>query len=395
MNWLVWGALFIALVSLLLLFGLPRVPRHRRQEWALEEGRSYAKSVLALVENNPHLAIEQLVQTAARSSGAIEAHFALGALFRERGESRRAIRVHQMLLLRPDLDKETRARLYFQLALDLEAAHAPQRAVRVLNWLVREFPRQLPAWEKLGELHQRAGAWDRAAVAYQRLNKLSGNSAVNGGLVPHMFAELASAALSRGDLDSARSHLRHAAATDTVPVHVWHVSAQYQEALGNPAGAAKQWERAIRQAPLLAPFFVPHLEHAFFAAGQLSELSQVLDRLLADFPDNVHLRLASARFEAKRHPERAWQELTALLEEHPRFLLGRREAARWVLDWDPENIVRLRSVLAELLQLLDDTNRGYRCATCGLAQADLFWRCPRCGNWDTVGVAWGRRSGEA
>jgi len=54
----------------------------------------------------------------------------------------------------------------------------------------------------------------------------------------------------------------------------------------------------------------------------------------------------------------------------------------------------VRKTLVDLLAVLDEADRGYRCERCGHAGEDLFWRCPRCQSWDSVRVAWGRRSGE-
>ncbi len=53
-------------------------------------------------------ALELFVQMAKVDDDTLETHFALGHLFRRRGEVERAIRVHQNLLARPNLNETQR-----------------------------------------------------------------------------------------------------------------------------------------------------------------------------------------------------------------------------------------------------------------------------------------------
>src|SRR5207244_8557367 len=57
----------------------------------------------------------------------VEPYFALGALFRSRGEHERAIRVHQALALRERDKRKLRTRAMYELGLDFRAAGMPRR----------------------------------------------------------------------------------------------------------------------------------------------------------------------------------------------------------------------------------------------------------------------------
>ena len=63
------------------------------------------------------------------SSTAVEAHLALGRLYRMRGEVGRAIRVHQNLLLRSDLAREHMQTALEDLAEDFRQGGFLQRAI--------------------------------------------------------------------------------------------------------------------------------------------------------------------------------------------------------------------------------------------------------------------------
>ncbi len=138
--------------------------------------------------------------------------------------------------------------------------------------------------------------------------------------------------------------------------------------------------------------FYPALRRTLSQLKKLARLDRLLQELLAEHPHHVHLRLALARHQALRSPEQALETLGALLAEHPTLIPARREAAKLLLQRG--DVARIRQSLEELLQVLAEADRGFRCRSCGHADTALFWRCPACASWDTVRVAWGRRAGE-
>src|SRR4026209_600468 len=68
--------------------------------------RSYFKGLNFLLNEQPDKAIEAFIEVVKVDPETIELHFALGSLFRRRGEYDRAIRMHQNLLDRPGLGAE-------------------------------------------------------------------------------------------------------------------------------------------------------------------------------------------------------------------------------------------------------------------------------------------------
>ena len=70
--------------------------------------RSYFKGLNFLLNEQPDKAIEAFIEVVKVDPETVELHFALGSLFRRRGETERAIRMHQNLLDRSDLAAEQR-----------------------------------------------------------------------------------------------------------------------------------------------------------------------------------------------------------------------------------------------------------------------------------------------
>ncbi len=68
----------------------------------------YIRGLNLVLSRKTDEALELFVQMAKVDDETLETHFALGHLFRRRGEVERAIRVHQNLLARPNLNETQR-----------------------------------------------------------------------------------------------------------------------------------------------------------------------------------------------------------------------------------------------------------------------------------------------
>ena len=72
----------------------------------------YLKGLNFLLNEQTDQALEHFLKMVRVDDKTIETHFALGSLFRRRGEVDRAIRIHQNIIARPDLAAEQRDGTY-------------------------------------------------------------------------------------------------------------------------------------------------------------------------------------------------------------------------------------------------------------------------------------------
>src|SRR5436190_4401834 len=89
---------------------------------------SYFKGLNFLLNEQPDKAIEAFIEVVKVDPQTIELHFALGSLFRRRGEVERAIRMHENLLERADLPQEQRVIALAELGQDYLKAGILDRA---------------------------------------------------------------------------------------------------------------------------------------------------------------------------------------------------------------------------------------------------------------------------
>ena len=80
--------------------------------------KAYFKGLNFLLNEQQDKAIDAFIEAIQNDPETADLHFALGNLFRRRGEYHRAVRVHEHLLSRADLSKEDRERAQHGLAQD-------------------------------------------------------------------------------------------------------------------------------------------------------------------------------------------------------------------------------------------------------------------------------------
>ena len=95
-GWLLLIPIFFGLGWLASRWDLRLEARQDERE-RLKQQRSTFKGLNLLLNEQPDQAIEALVKVAQLDPETVDLHFSLGNLFRRRGETERAIRVHQHL----------------------------------------------------------------------------------------------------------------------------------------------------------------------------------------------------------------------------------------------------------------------------------------------------------
>ncbi len=123
--------------------------------------RAYFKGLNFLLNEQPDKAIEAFIEVVKVDPETVDLHFALGGLFRRRGETERAIRMHKNLLERSDLAADQRVQALFELGHDYLKAGLLDRAEEVFVRL-RDSAQRLEALRRLLEIYQQEKDWQRA-----------------------------------------------------------------------------------------------------------------------------------------------------------------------------------------------------------------------------------------
>jgi len=238
------------------LIGRYYVPDDRQLRRAARHSRAYMRALSHLVARDHEAAVAELRTVVEESVEDVEPYFALGAMFRSRGEHERAIRVHQALAQRERDKRKLRQRAMYELGLDFRAAGMPRRATRAMEEVLRDEPGHEGVLRVLAALYEEQARFNEAAGLWQRLGRKRGED--TGHREHHLLVAAAQAALGREDLDSAKQLLK-AARKHEESAHFFAAAAELAAAKGNHRGAKERLVQALLADPGLAPLLLPGL----------------------------------------------------------------------------------------------------------------------------------------
>ena len=201
------------LLALPLFFGLGWLAARVDIRHAMSESRSlpasYFKGLNYLLNEQPDKAIEAFIEVVRVDSDTVDLHFALGGLFRKRGEVERAIRMHQNLVERDDLPDEQKLKALSELGQDYLKAGLLDRAEEIFNRLEKTtYAGQ--ARKFLLEIYVQVKDWHKAIAAARELESIF--SQPYHIEIAHYFCELATIENAHGNPQVARAHLEEALA---------------------------------------------------------------------------------------------------------------------------------------------------------------------------------------
>ena len=238
------------------LIGRYYVPDDRQLRRTARHARSYMKALSFLIARDHDTVINELRTVVDENIEDVEPYFALGAMFRSRGEHERAIRVHQALALRERDKRKVRQRAMYELGLDFRAAGMPRRATKAMEEVLLEDPGHEGALRSLAALYEEQARFNESAGLWQRLGKRRGEDL--SAREHHLLAAAAQAAVARDDLESAK-HLLKQAQKLSESAHFFTAAAELAAARNNHRGAKERLKQALLADPALAPHLLPRL----------------------------------------------------------------------------------------------------------------------------------------
>ena len=373
LTWLLLGVpIVFALGWLASRFDLRQLRIENRQA-----PKAYFKGLNYLLNEQQDQAIDAFIEAVQRDPDTTELHFALGNLFRRRGEYERAVRVHEHLLSRADLPVADRERAQHALALDFLKAGLLDRAEEALRKLDgTRYDEQ--AWLTLLSLYERGRDWPQATEIAQRLERLQQGDFTHRR--SHYLCEQATAALTKQqDFDRAQQLLHEAidAAPDAARPRIQLAGAL--AAQGNGTGAFERLLELEEHAPQALPLIASELVRIGNEIGALERGKEILARRYAAHPSvDIADALVQANVLAGTPLKEAREGYVRHMAQEPSLIAASRWLSQEPFAHDGAHEVVQRSV--------EDAARPlarYRCAACGFEAQGYFWQCPGCQAWDS------------
>lgn len=335
----------------------------------------YFEALSFLLEDEMDRALEVFLELADRDADTVEFHFALGNLFRRKGELERATLIHQNLIARPSLSREQREVALKELGQDYLRAGLYDRAERVFTDLLDLKVHQEFSARQLTTIYEQQQDWPQAAALRRRLEWITGRS--ERAVIAQYCCEMAESAYMRGDGEVAAEALADAQRNGRDVPRVRLLAARAATEAGDLRRASHEYRGLLEGEPGLAEVTLPPLAAVFPAGAHEREFDTIVERVLASGP-HAQLPIAVAGF---KHAELRSPAVIEAVE---------RELAQLVAPYSDREfapLMRSHEVRAALIRILSgwvERRPLYQCRVCGFRTHGLYWHCPGCRGWDTI-----------
>lgn len=347
------------------------------RQWNREERnspRAYYKGLNLLLNEQHDKAIDAFIEAVQQDPDTSDLHFALGNLFRRRGEFERAVRVHEHLLNRADLPRTERERAQHALAQDFMKAGLFDRAESAYLALDgTSFDTE--ARLALLSLHERSRDWRAAADVAQKLEQRGTGSFA--ARISHYWCEIAVEAEARLQFDEVDTALRRAREASPQSARPLVLSGNRAARQGHHAEALALWGVLMVAHP--AAFNLVASDYAR-SAVEIGDQVAATERLLALWDHAPTTDLLDALALLDPDAQRRRHRLLTQLQGHPTLSAAR---ALIVQDASASFDAAETQALGEAIGRAAKPLHRYRCAACGFEAQHYFWQCPGCLNWDS------------
>ncbi|MGB4811972.1 MAG: lipopolysaccharide assembly protein LapB [Methylophilaceae bacterium] len=348
---------------------------------------AYFKGLNFLITNQQDKAIEAFSEAVQANTDSLELHFALGSLYRKRGEVDRAIHLHLHLLEKKALAPQQKLAVTAELAQDYLKAGLLDRAEELFESLDDARYRQ-PALRALLEIYVQEREWERAIKTATELERISG--------VPfrveisNYYCELALNAKIAQNNAQAKNYLDQALSANKNCVRANVLLGDIEAESSTHQAAISYWKRIEFQQPEYLSLIAPKLLKSYRAINQTEDGLTLLQGYLQNYKLSSLINILYEATLAEDGPDNAAKFARAELIKMPSLnVLDQLLQARTAVEVKYDNTADNRAL--HDLQLMQQTVRHaignkntYHCVQCGFKAKYHHWQCPACNAWETL-----------
>jgi lipopolysaccharide biosynthesis regulator YciM len=304
---------------------------------------AYVEGLQAALDGRVQDAVARFKEAVGTDSDNVDAYVRLGDLYMQQGETERAIKIHENLALRRNLDKREERKVLQALVRDYAKSGRKVKAISILEELVHLDKTDIRSAEQLAEVYVETGAWDKCDELLKELTK-------NQNLrqrVARLYVEYGRN-YPKNNPGAALAAFQTALKLDPGSVEARLYLGDHELSQGNAAAAIKAWNEVIDMAPDKNALVRDRLERAYFDAGRFEDVTTLYEKLLRKVPDDVGLAVALADIYQKK------EDLGSAIKLLERFVARRKadasvRASLALMYWDEGEAVKARQMLDELV----------------------------------------------
>lgn len=360
---------------------------------SLRDKASAVNNGESLPVQDTRAAIEELSKVVQNDPEAVEIYLALGSLYRSQGEIERAIQIRNSLIVRPGLDREFKARAWFELGRDFRRAGFLDRAEKAFHEARSLGQDPISIHREMARLTAERGDFEKAAESYGQLDLPLPQA--------HFLVRLARDCFVEGNASQGNRALRHAIRAYPGAVEAWLEQMKQAYKAGNANKIGDVLAQALERV-------APELRFVLFE-GLLLALDQAEKARINAFGEETAWSRTCPEEKVVEVvvPIIETQEPDVLLLYYGAMLLLRVENTDDARSWFEKALMLDADFWQARLELFDLSRadqtltpffkeqlsffigrarrvRRFFCRHCGLKRDQLFFNCPRCHSWHSI-----------
>ena len=272
----------------------------------------YTDALNAMLRADKSTAIQLLKSIVKKDSEHIDAYLQLGNMLRD-DEPQRALKIHQMLTVRPNLNHNFKIEIYKALAMDFEAIGDLKKSKSEAEQILIIDKKNQWALSFLLNIGEKIKDWDYAEDIAKRLQKITGNHD-NQELAKYLVFK-SKEKINNNDYEGAEVLLNNAIKQAPEFGLPYKYLGEIKIVNRDLVKAIECWERFIELTPQDSQQVFDNMESALFDLGRYSEVENFYRKVIQSDPKNVAsiLKLANVLNE-KGEDEAAIKLIENLIE---------------------------------------------------------------------------------
>jgi len=339
---------------------------------------TYIEGLNFLLNEEKDKAIEVLVKLSLAEPDSIELQFAVGVLFRDKGEMQRALAIHQGLLDRPDLTGVQRNRAVLSVGQDFFKSGLYDRAEDFLKRVggKEHVPEALRI---LTDLYVNQNEWMLAIEVARKLQETTGES--KNSEIAHFMVEIALSYCEKEDHNQALEWLYNAIDENPVAPRPRVVLGDILKAQGRYREAIHEWSKLEQFAVGYMGLVSDSLIECHYKLGTQNQCLGNFKKIIEVAP-NHDLLVRTYKLSVELEGHEAARDLA-------RTFLKQTLDVTWAIpildliknDADDTFLEDVNLLIEMTEQHRQDS--GNVCDSCGFRAQVHYWRCPACRLLDT------------
>lgn len=307
----------------------------------------------------------------------------IGRTLRQKGDTERAIQLHQSLFARTDLPRQALLTLKLELALDYLDAGLLDRAERLLQEFVQykgKEPIFITAAQYLVEVYEAEGEWQKICDLYQNKQLPKQESLLKR--VSHAYCELAERALKKGNYLECRQLCRASLKIQPQCARAYLIQGDLAHSQSEPNEAIRCYLRALELNPKAIIGAIKPLKANLIKVGDKQGLRKYFYHEWQASQYEAALKIYMQQL-VQEHPENIVSQMLDELAHAPSNQ-GFANLVELVVQNDLQIDKLQLQKLYGILRAIVKHEPKFVCGNCGFKSNEYHWLCPSCRNWSTI-----------